>query len=73
MPLTQLMIIKAAPKPKPYKLADGAGLHLLVTPKGSKLWRYRYHFGGRENMLTFGPFPVTSLAVVLELGILRNR
>jgi integrase len=43
-------------------LADGFGLHLLVQPNGSKLWRFRYRFGGRANMLTFGAFPTISLA-----------
>jgi integrase len=37
-------------------------LHLLVQPNGSKLWRFRYRFGGRANMLTFGAFPTVSLA-----------
>ena len=62
MSLTQFAIVKAAANDKPYKLADGRGLHLLVQPGGSKLWRFRYRFGGRENMLTFGAFPDTSLA-----------
>jgi integrase len=62
MPLKQFEITKAAPKNKPYKLADGAGLHLLVNPNGSKLWRYRYEFAGREKLLSFGSFPETGLA-----------
>lgn len=62
MPLTQFGIINAKPSEKDYKLADGAGLHLLVQRNGSKLWRFRYKFAGRENMLTFGPFPATSLS-----------
>jgi Arm DNA-binding domain len=62
VPITQFAIINAKPSEKDYKLADGAGLHLLVQRNGSKLWRFRYKFGGRENMLTFGPFPATSLS-----------
>lgn len=62
MPLTQFAIVNAAPKDKPYKLADGGGLHLLVQPNGSKLWRLRYRFNGQENMLACGTFPSTSLA-----------
>jgi integrase len=62
MPLTQFAIVNAAPKDKPYKLADGGGLHLLVQPNGSKLWRLRYRFNGQENMLALGTFPSTSLA-----------
>src|SRR3984957_1924010 len=62
MSLTQFAIVRALPKEKPYKLADGGGLHLLVRPNGSKLWRLRYRFNGQENMLAFGMFPSISLA-----------
>jgi integrase len=34
----------------------------LIQSNGSKLWRFRYRFCGRENMLTFGAFPTVSLA-----------
>ena len=62
MVLTQFSIVKAKPAQKPYKLADGGGLHLLVRPGGGKLWRFRYRFTGRENMLALGSFPAVSLA-----------
>src|SRR6266852_4615657 len=62
MALTQFAIVKAVAKDKPLKLSDGEGLHLLVTPGGSKLWRFRYRFAGRENMLAFGAFPTIPLA-----------
>lgn len=62
MSLSHFAIDKAAASDKPYKLSDGGGLHLLVQPNGSKLWRFRYRFAGRENMLTFGAFPATSLS-----------
>jgi integrase len=62
VPLTQFTIINAKPSEKDYKLSDGEGLHLLVQRNGSKLWRFRYTFCGRENMLTFGSFPATSLS-----------
>jgi integrase len=62
MSLTQLAIVNAKAKDKPLMLADGFGLHLLVQPNGSKLWRFRYRFAGRANMLTFGAFPTVSLA-----------
>jgi integrase len=54
-------IQKARPKDKPYKLSDGAGLHLLVRTSGRKLWRFRYHFDGKEKMISFGSFPEVSL------------
>jgi hypothetical protein len=60
--LTALAIENAKPKAKPYKLSDGNGLHLLVNPNGSKLWRLRYRFGGKQNMLGLGAFPEIPLA-----------
>ena len=60
--LTYIAIDKAKPAEKPYKLSDGGGLHLLIQPAGSKLWRFRYRFAGKENMLTFGRWPEVSLA-----------
>jgi integrase len=62
MPLTRFAITKAVSTDRPLKLSDGGGLHLLVQPGGSKLWRFRYRFGGRESMLSLGAFPATSLA-----------
>ena len=63
MSLTQFAVVHAVAKDnKPLMLSDGFGLHLLVQPNGSKLWRFRYRFGGRQNMLTFGAFPAVSLA-----------
>jgi integrase len=62
MPLSALAINRTAPKAKPYKLSDGQGLHLLVQPSGRKLWRMRYRFGNRENMLSLGAFPIVPIA-----------
>jgi hypothetical protein len=42
MPLTVLGIKQAKAKDTPYKLADEKGLYLVVTPRGSKLWRFDY-------------------------------
>jgi hypothetical protein len=61
MALTLFAIQNAKPKEKPYKLSDGGGLHLLVT-RESRLWRFRYRFGGKENMLSLGTFPEVSIA-----------
>ena len=62
MALAQFAIVHAAPSEKPYKLPDGDGLHLLIKPTGSKLWRFRYRFQDRENMLALGAFPTVGLA-----------
>jgi len=62
MSLTHTAILKAPARDGAYKLSDGGGLHLLVQKGGSKLWRFRYRFGGKENMLALGAFPEVSLA-----------
>jgi integrase len=62
MPLSSLAIQNARPRESFYLLTDGNGLHLLVKPSGSRLWRLRYRFGGKQNMLSLGSFPEISLA-----------
>jgi integrase len=62
MSLSNFAIAKARANDKPIKLSDGDGLHLLVKPGGAKLWRFRYRFAGRENMLAFGAYPAVSLS-----------
>ena len=62
MSLTALQVSKAQPSDRPYKLFDGMGLFLLVKPSGSKLWRFRYRWGGKEKGLSFGAYPEVSLA-----------
>lgn len=32
-----------------------------MTPQGGKLWRLKYRFGGREKLLSFGPYPLLGL------------
>lgn len=66
MPLMELEVKYAGKRQKPYKLSDGGGLHLLVQPNGSKLWRLKYRFGGKEKLLSFGKYPDVSLAVARQ-------
>ena len=62
MPLSDTTARKAKPGDKPYKLADGGGLYLYVTPTGFKSWRLKYRFGGKERRLVFGGYPEVTLA-----------
>ncbi len=66
MPLTDTAIKAFKPESKPKKYADGQGLHLLVQPAGAKLWCFRYRFGGKEKMLSFGSYPEVSLKVARQ-------
>ena len=59
--LTAVQIRAAKPREKVYRLADGSGLYLEVPPKGSKRWRFRYYYGGKEKSLSFGTYPKVSL------------
>lgn len=62
MPLTAAEVRNAKPGEKPYKLADGGGLYLYVSPTGSRSWRMKYRYAEKEKLLTFGLFPEVSLA-----------
>jgi hypothetical protein len=44
-----------------YKVSDGEGLHVLVSPNGSKLWRLAYRFSGKQKTLALGQYPTVSL------------
>ena len=61
MALSDTQIKNAKPREKSYKLSDGGGLHVLVTPNGSKLWRLKYRVGGIEKTLSIGKYPLISL------------
>ena len=39
------------------KVFDGAGLYLLVTPKGGRCWRYAYRFARKHKTLSLGIYP----------------
>jgi integrase len=62
MALKELEVRYATRRSKDYKLADGGGLYVLVRPNGSKLWRFKYRFGGKEKLLSLGRYPGTSLS-----------
>lgn len=59
--LTDIAARRAKAKDKPYKLAAGGGLYLEVTPTGSKYWRMKYRFAGREKRLAIGVYPEVTL------------
>jgi hypothetical protein len=60
--LTDIKVKSAKAKDKQYKLTDGQGLYLLVTPQGGKLWRFKYYFNNKEKLRAFGTYPEISLA-----------
>jgi hypothetical protein len=66
MPLTALAVKSAKPQTQPYKLWDAKGLFLLVTPAGSKLWRFNYRFAHKRRTLAMGQWPGIELAVARQ-------
>lgn len=66
MGLTAVAIKAAKGRDKPYKLTDGDGLFLYVTPKGGRYWRMNYRHLGKQKTLAFGVYPDTGLADARE-------
>ena len=64
--LTERVIRAAKPTKKPYKLFDGGGLFLLITPTNARYWRLKYRLDGKERSIAFGVYPVVSLADARE-------
>jgi len=62
MALTDTKVRSAKPEEKEYSLVDGDGMFLLIHPNGSKYWRFRFRFGGKQHLMAFGVYPETSLA-----------
>lgn len=60
--LKQRQVMHAEIRDKPYLMADGLGLTLKVFPNGSRIWRFRYRFAGKPQMLSFGSWPEVTLA-----------
>ena len=65
--LTELGIRKCTCGPKQKKMTDGKGLFLLLHPNGSKYWRMKYQFSGKEKTLAFGVWPQVSLTEAREM------
>jgi integrase len=59
--LADTAIRNAKAKDKPYKLADEKGMFLLINPNGSKYFRLKYRFAGKEKTLALGVYPETGL------------
>ena len=61
MALTNIKIKQAQSKDRPYKMADAGGIFLYVHNNGSKYFRLKYRFIGKEKVLALGVYPQTSL------------
>lgn len=73
MPLSDAKVRNAKPREKQYKLFDGDGLFLLVTPNGKKGWRFKYRFAGKEKLISFGTYPEVSLSDAREKRLAARK
>jgi hypothetical protein len=62
MPLPDLDVRRAAPQAKTYRVSDGRGMYLEISPSGGKYWRLKYRFNDRERKLALGVYPNVTLA-----------
>ena len=66
MPLSDVAIRNLKSRDKPFKAADSHGLYLLINPTGSRLWRFKYRFNGKEKLLALGSYPLVGLKLARE-------
>ena len=64
--LTEEAVREALPLRRPWKIADGRGLYLMVAPTGGRYWRYNYRFEGRQKTLALGTYPDVPLEKARE-------
>ena len=64
--LTDTKIKQAKVTDKPYKIYDSEGLYIEVAPTGSKRWRWRYRWNGKEKLLSFGIYPEVPLKLARD-------
>ena len=60
--LTEAAIKQTKAKEKSYKLPNGNGMYLEIMPTGSKYWRLKYRYDGKQKRLAFGVYPTITLS-----------
>ena len=66
MALVDAQIRQAKPQDKDVWLTDEKGLRLLMKPNGSKYWRLKYRFLGKQKTLALGVYPTITLKEARE-------
>ena len=59
--LSDTKIKQAKSTEKDYRLYDRDGLYIIITSRGSKLWRYKFRLHGKEYTYAIGKYPQVSL------------
>ncbi|SMC27755.1 protein of unknown function [Desulfacinum hydrothermale DSM 13146] len=73
MRLTDTKVRNLKPREKPYKVHNGGGLYLQVTPARGKLWRLKYRFEGKEKTLSIVKYPLVFLSEGREKARQANK
>ncbi|HAY06381.1 MAG TPA: tyrosine-type recombinase/integrase [Hyphomonas sp.] len=73
MKLTDFKIKALKPGPKPLRAADGRGMYIEVKPNGTKLFKMAYRYDGKQKTLSFGDYPITTLAKARERMVEAHR
>lgn len=68
MALTDKEIKALLPEKTRKKYFDGNGLYIEVDPSGSKWWRLKYRFNGKEKRISLGVYPKVSLKEAREVS-----
>ena len=66
MPLTDKQVKAIQPREKPFRITDERSMYLEVMPNGSKYWRFKYRFNGKEKRLALGVYPDITLKKARE-------
>ncbi len=66
MALTDVTVRSAKPQAMAYRLADAAGLYLLVSPSGGKLWRWNYRYDVKQKTMSLCKYPDVPLVLARE-------
>ena len=64
--LSDAKIRSLRPKEKAYKVYDDRGLYMVVNPNGSRWWRFKYKYDGRERGISLGVYPDVTLQYARE-------
>ena len=64
--LTDTEVRKSKPTDKAYRLTDGKGLFLFITPTGGRLWRFKYRYDGKQKLMALGQYPDVPLVLARE-------
>lgn len=67
MALTDIKLKSLKPRDRIYKVSDGEGLFIQVSPKGTKSWRIAYRFDGKQKTMSLGTYPETTLREAREI------